>query len=243
MWCSAESDTDFPVKSSSGKTLFYFEKKSRGRITYDQQCLIIVLRFGGLLLLLLFIYLLLIPGTEKNIKGSYFSFGVVAGDPAAHLSFPFLLNLRQFELFDPTIYGSNLVQRSLGDFLINSLFFCWIVLFTWYKVQNIKNLIQRLPRWIKWLAGILSLCLLIYSTFILSSVIRSIVADSKISFDVTNFESLDRYTVVGFLVLACLSFLIIILHSYCSVSYCRFSAIISGRYILLSAFRDWLILR
>ena len=62
-----------------------------------------------------------------------------------------------------------------------------------------------MPPWLKWIAGILSLCLLIYSTFILSSVIRSIVADSKISFDVTNFFSLNRYTVAGFIVLATLS--------------------------------------
>jgi two-component system, NtrC family, nitrogen regulation sensor histidine kinase NtrY len=119
--------------------------------------------------------------------------------------FPELLNLRQFELFDPSIYGSNIVQRSLGDLLMNAIFFCWIVLFTWYKVHHIPNLIEKWPPWVKWTSGILSVCLLIYSTFIVSSVIRSIVADSKISFDVTNAYSLDSYTVVGFIVLATLS--------------------------------------
>ncbi len=119
--------------------------------------------------------------------------------------FPQLLNLRQFELFDPSIYGSNFIQRSLGDLFMNSAFFCWLVLFTWYKVHHIKNVFGQVPRWLFIVAGIFSLCLLIYSTFILSSVIRSIVADSRISFDVTNFFSLNRYTVVGFIVLATLS--------------------------------------
>src|SRR5690606_4956141 len=119
--------------------------------------------------------------------------------------FPELLNLRQFELFDPQIYGANTVHRSLGDLLMNSAFFCWIVLFTWYKVQHLKNVISPLPFWFRAAAGVLALCLLIYSTFVLSSVIRSIVADSKISFDVTNFSSLNRYTGVGFIVLATLS--------------------------------------
>jgi hypothetical protein len=36
-------------------------------------------------------------------------------------------------------------------------------------------------------------------------VIKSLVADSKISFDVTNFFGLNRYSVFGFVVLACLS--------------------------------------
>jgi two-component system nitrogen regulation sensor histidine kinase NtrY len=120
-------------------------------------------------------------------------------------SFPDLLNLRQFELFDPSIYGSNVIQRSLGDLLMNAVFFCWLILFAWYKVQHMKNISLNWPSWLQWAAGILSLFMLIYSTFIVSSVIRSIVADSKISFDVTNFFSLDQYTVVGFIVLATLS--------------------------------------
>ena len=33
--------------------------------------------------------------------------------------FPDMLALRQFELFDPTIYGSSLVLSSLGDLLIH----------------------------------------------------------------------------------------------------------------------------
>jgi two-component system nitrogen regulation sensor histidine kinase NtrY len=119
--------------------------------------------------------------------------------------FPGMLNLRQFELFDPTIYGSNLIQRSLGDLLLNSVFFCWFVLFAWSKLQYKDRLGVNLPSWLRWVVGIASLCFLIYSTFILSSVIRSIVADSKISFDVTDFFSLNSYTVVGFIVLACLS--------------------------------------
>src|SRR6185503_5770476 len=48
--------------------------------------------------------------------------------------FPF--NLRQFELFDPKVYGSNPIHRSLGDLLINSAFFCWLVLFSWQKIRS-----------------------------------------------------------------------------------------------------------
>ena len=50
--------------------------------------------------------------------------------------YPGLLNLRQFELFNPVIYGSNAIQRSLGDLLINSILFCWIVLFAWSKLRH-----------------------------------------------------------------------------------------------------------
>ena len=200
------SVTEFPVKSLSGKILFYFDKKTSGAVPYNNG-LTIVLRFSGLLLLLLFIHLVAESFAGRKIwKGILFlGLSLLVIRLIIYL-FPALLNLRQFELFDPSIYGSNVVQRSLGDLLLNSCFFCWLILFTWYKVQHKKNIVDWLPyRWLKIGSGIFCLCLLIYSTFILSSVIRSIVADSKISFDVTNFFSLNWYTVVGFIVLATLS--------------------------------------
>ncbi|MEO5945536.1 MAG: ATP-binding protein, partial [Chitinophagaceae bacterium] len=119
--------------------------------------------------------------------------------------FPLLLNLRQFEFFSPLIYGSNFVQRSLGDLFINVILFGWIILFAWSRLQDKKNYSASIPTKIKWIAGLLALLILVTSTFMLASVIRSLVADSKISFDVTNFFSLNRYTLAGFFILAGLS--------------------------------------
>ncbi len=197
--------TEFPVKSISGKTLFYFDKKTTGVVPYNN-ALTILLRFSGLLMLLLFVHLIAESLSQKKIwKGVLFLALSLLVIRLFIYWVPSLLNLRQFELFDPSVYGSTFVQRSLGDLLMNSVFFCWLVLFTWYKVQRMESFISQWPQWLKLLTGIVSLIMLIYSTFIISSVIRSIVADSKISFDVTNFWSLDRYTVVGFFVLATLS--------------------------------------
>lgn len=197
--------TEFPVKSVSGKTLFYLDKKSAGAVPYNNR-LTIILRFSGLLLLLLFVHLVAESLARKKIwKGVLFLAISLVGIRLLVYLFPGLLNLRQFELFDPQIFGANTVQRSLGDLLLNSTFFCWFVLFTWYKVNQLKKIISPLPFWIRAMAGVCALCFLIYSTFILSSVIRSIVADSKVSFDVTNFSSLNKYTGVGFIVLATLS--------------------------------------
>lgn len=173
---------------------------------YNSQ-LTIFLRFGALLFLLVFFYVLAESTAEK--KGVWKSVGLLAllllAFRLATYYFPLLLNLRQFELFSPVIYGSNPVQRSLGDLLINSILFCWVVLFAWSKLSKIKNPATDFSTRLKWVSGIVSLCLLIFSTFILAAVIRSLVADSKISFDVTDFFSLNRYTVGGFAVLSCLS--------------------------------------
>ncbi|MEO7924153.1 MAG: ATP-binding protein [Chitinophagaceae bacterium] len=198
--------TGFPVKTAAGEVLFYLEKKPVAAVAYNDRRTIL-LRFGGVLFLFLFIYLF--AESVARRKGPWKAIGLLSFLLIAIRVFtyyyPGILNLRQFELFSPVIYGSNAIQRSLGDLLINSILFCWVVLFAWSKLRYVERPGQSFPVKIRWFAGVLSLCLLIFSTFILATVIRSMVADSKISFDVTNFFSLNRFTVVGFFVLACLS--------------------------------------
>ena len=203
----SSTPTDFPVHSLSGQVLFYLGRKAIGAVPYNDK-LTLFLRFSAIILLLFFIHL----SAESVVKQK----GVWRGVGLLAISllllrmiiyfFPYILNLRQFELFDPSIYGSNIVQRSLGDLLINASFFCWLIVFAWSKLQNKQNITERFSVTFRWVAGIVALFLLIFSTFLLATVIRSMVADSKISFDVTDFFSLNEYTVVGFVVLACLSF-------------------------------------
>jgi two-component system nitrogen regulation sensor histidine kinase NtrY len=54
-------------------------------------------------------------------------------------------------------------------------------------------------------AGVVALFFLMIVTFQFANVVRSLIADSRISFNVIDFFSLDIYTVVGFIVLALLS--------------------------------------
>ena len=227
----SETVTDFPVKTVSGKTLFYLSKKTAVSIPYNDRKTIL-LRFGGVLLLFLFIHLLAESVFQKNRTWRAIGFLAVTlvVFRLATYYFPSILNLRQFELFSPIIYGSNAIQRSLGDLLINAILFCWVVLFAWSKLRYIENPGANFSTKLKWAAGIVALCLLIFSTFILATVIRSLVSDSKISFDVTNFFSLNRYTITGFFVLACLS-----------LSYYYFSQLLFRFVFPLFAGKDFLI--
>jgi len=202
----SEEATDFPVRSPSGNILFYLNKKKFSAVPYNDTTTIL-LRFCGLLLMLFFFHLLAV--SVSVVKGNWKGIGMLAGILVLlriiTYFYPELLNLRQFELFDPRIYGSSTIHRSLGDLLINAVLFCWIVLFAWSRLRHQENLSARFPGWLKWVSGLLSLFLLIYSTFILATVVRSLIADSKISFDVTDFFSLDRHTIAGFAALAFLS--------------------------------------
>ena len=180
----SEKITEFPVKSVSGKILYYVDKKISGVLPYSNR-VTILLRLAAILFLFLFIYLLVESVTKS--KGPWKATGllilILMVFRLLTYYFPFIFNQRQFEIFSPMIYGSNIVQRSLGDLLVNAILFCWIVLFAWSKLQFGGKQIGGHPLKLKWITGIFSLYLLILSTFVLASVIRSLVADSKISFD------------------------------------------------------------
>src|SRR5581483_7260577 len=118
---------------------------------------------------------------------------------------PGVLNLRQFELFDPTIYGSSVVLSSLGDLVINAFLFCWMILFIRRELSD-YTIPQSIHRWKNWCWIIIGLTLLVVTTFEFANVVQSLVTDAKISFNVTNFFSLlDNYSFVGFIALAALA--------------------------------------
>jgi two-component system, NtrC family, nitrogen regulation sensor histidine kinase NtrY len=198
--------TEYPVKDVHGQHAFYLSKKGVGAVPYNN-FFTIILRLGAVLFLFLFFDRF--ADYVARRKGAWVSIGVLAGSLVLFrfitYVYPSILNLRQFALFDPAIYGSNAIQRSLGDLFVNSALFCWVILFAWSKLRNTNDPVSGFPRPVKWAVGVISVCLLIGSTLLLASIIRSMVADSKISFDVTDFFSLNEYTVVGFIVLACLT--------------------------------------
>jgi len=195
-----------PVHSLAGNILFYLNKKDYVAIPYND-LITIALRLGGLFLLLLFIHLVAESLARRTKAWKAISFLGLCLILLRFIMYemPFLLNQRQFTLFDPSIYGSDIIQRSLGDLLVNAIVFCWIVVFAWSKTSHKEYFgILGSKRW-KWVVGGASLVLLILSTFLLANTIRSMVADSKISFNVTDFDSINIFSVVGFIVLACLS--------------------------------------
>ncbi len=119
--------------------------------------------------------------------------------------FPVPLDFRQYELFNPTEYGSLPGVRSLGDLLINSGLFLWLVLFTRHFLQAKQIMLTQLDKLYRWLFIITGILLLLGATYVTGHTIRSTVSDPKISFDVINFFTLNSYTLFGFLVLGSLS--------------------------------------
>jgi two-component system, NtrC family, nitrogen regulation sensor histidine kinase NtrY len=196
------SPSPFPVRNRIGQTLFYLVKtESYHAAKYSLMLLLIV--FAGMLLLLVVIHNMALAISENYnrwagiifLVATLFCFRIIT------YYFPGLFHFRQYELFDPTIYSSNFILRSLGDLLINALLFCWIVLFIRqeideYSFPQFRGFIKR------GLVIVATMAVLVSTTFMFADIVQSLVADARISFNVTNFFSLTIYSFVGFIVLA-----------------------------------------
>ncbi len=202
----SDTPTELEVTSISGKKLFYLKEVTHSRVMVTDT-ITILFRLAALILLLVYLHIVAENITRKRraLHGILFlALGFLVLRIIIY-QFPGLFSFRQFDLFDPLIYAANDINASLGDLLINSILLCWLIIFAWFNLGPV----QRVPSFLKdnWVYawGVFFIFILIFFSFQFANIIRSLVSDSKISFNVTNFFSLDKYTVIGLIVLALLS--------------------------------------
>lgn len=194
------------IKSIYGNALFYVkEKKEATQLQGNGFSLLLKIVASFLILLFVHLCAVFLAIRKRFVYGFVFLVGSILLLRIISYSVPIPFNLRQLELFDPTIYGSSNILRSLGDLLINSGLFVWVVLFTRSQIQD-KNLQFNLRKpQHKWVLLACGALILVMATFICSNILASLIADSQISFDVINFFSLNIYSVVGFAVICCIA--------------------------------------
>ena len=195
----------FPVRNREGQTLFYLTKTESYHAAKFSLLLLLVV-FAGVLLLMVVIHNMAHGIAEKysRLAGIVFLVLTLICIRIITYYFPGIFHFRQYELFDPTIYSSNFILRSLGDLLINALLFCWIVLFIQQEIGEYRIPLFRVFSK-RALVIIGTMTLLVIITFLFADIVQSLVADARISFNVTNAFSLTIYSVISFIVLAALA--------------------------------------
>lgn len=198
--------TRYPVQSMDGAILFYLQPKSVIE-HFNSNWLTLLLTILGTLLLLFFLHNVAIAISKERgaVAGVSFMVLLMIGLRTLSYFFPIPVDFRQYELFDPIIYGSNFISRSLGDLLINSVLFFWLVLFASIQFSKKPFRLGIEKKIWRRIAVIILLVIMVFVTLVVGHIIRSLVADSQISFDVTDFFSLTQYSVFGFIVLCCVT--------------------------------------
>lgn len=196
----------FPVKNREGQTLFYLVKTESYHAAKFSILLLLVV-FSGVLLLMVVIHNMAHGIAEKynSLAGIGFLVVTLVCIRIVTYYFPGIFHFRQYELFDPTIYSSNFILRSLGDLLINSLLFCWIVIFIQQEIGEYRFPLYRVFSK-RALVIVATMTLLVVTTFLFADVVQSVVTDGRISFNVTNAFSITIYSLISFIILAALAF-------------------------------------
>jgi two-component system, NtrC family, nitrogen regulation sensor histidine kinase NtrY len=198
--------TVLPIFTSSGVPLIYLTKKPGYQAPAHVWPIPLTI-LVGLLLVLIIIHNIAHEVSERWGKwwGIVFLVTTIVLMRAIVYMVPELLNLRQFDLFDPTIYSSSVILNSLGDLVINSFLFCWIIMFIRRELSD-YTIPQSVHRWKNWLLMGIGVGMLVITTFLFANIVQSLVTDAKISFNVTNFFSLlKNYSFLGFIALAALA--------------------------------------
>ena len=196
---------DAAVVAANG--LYLFSVKNINANSKSNDRLTIWLRILSIIPLFIFLHFVVIKiNEEKGFKtASIFLIASLLFVRVLIYFFPGLLQLRTFELFDPSVYGSDIILRSLGDLLINAILFLWVIGFIRNHIGNIEFSKKRFSVLEQWIFLVVSAFVVLFVTYTGGSIIRSLVADSQIPFDVINFFSLNIYSVIGFLVLCCMA--------------------------------------
>ncbi len=190
--------TIYPLKNKDGTILLYLKKIDNNR-NVSNNWVYIICRLVVFLILSFLFYKI-----AKFIQGRYsFVFAFVFLTIFLIiwffiLSFTNLIfNHQILEYFDPSIFAANGVLQSLGNlslllFVVSFLILYWIIYYDGSIVIN-KNFGKiNIVVFIKLIA-------LVCSTFYTIWLCRVLIDNSKISFNVTNFFSLNFYSVIGFL--------------------------------------------
>ena len=194
------------IKSISGKPLFYINEKSWSAIEKNNS-LALFLYLLGLLLLLIDIHYTALHISKKHqpIKGILFFICCIFFLRGISYFFNQPINFRAYDLFNPAIYASGHVLKSLGDLLINGLLFTWIVLFIRLQLFQIEKTKKIFSNWRKWLVLFLLSSIIICINLSISKFIKSLIVDAQIPFDVIDFFSLNIFSVVAFFIICLLS--------------------------------------
>lgn len=193
-----------PVSLSDGKPLFYLIFNPQDIQKWTPDILFIILLVAAVLSSVSWLHLMIIR-LMRN-RSAVFGFLATLGVIAALRVYLYMagppFNMDTLLFFSPLLYASSSALPSFGDLFINTLCVLWLVIFitrhTPYKLYAAQVKAATIRRLLSVVIGAAIVLWLLFFT----GIVRSLVLDSSISFDVSHFSSINVYTVLGLLVIS-----------------------------------------
>jgi len=169
--------------------------------------LFILMLIAAVLASISWIHLMIIYLTRNrsSMMGFVITFSVIFIIRVSLNAYGIPFNLDTLLFFSPRLYASSSRLSSFGDLFIDTLCFLWLIIFitrhTPYRTyfDKFRGMPLRFG-----IALLLTVGMILY-IYLFVSIIRSLVLDSNISFDVSHFSAINIYTILGLLVICAIT--------------------------------------
>ncbi len=116
----------------------------------------------------------------------------------------FPIELQKLYLFNPKLYAYSFVAPSLGDLLINSILILYITIIFYKKVP--AKVFYLSKNRLSIIFSVISFLTIIFYSFLIKNLIKNVVINSDIPFNLNNTLSLDIYSFIAIIII-CIVFL------------------------------------
>ncbi|OSZ82440.1 hypothetical protein CAP35_03995 [Chitinophagaceae bacterium IBVUCB1] len=198
----------YAIKSTTdGQVLFYLKFNTNSLPQWIPDWLMMLLLAGALIASIAWLQLISINISRKrsNILGFAITVIVITGCRLLTYQFGMPFNLSNLPIFSPQIYATSDIHRSLGDLLLNALCVLWIVAYVVGNVSVGDISFGRVNKYWRYVLATIFSLLIIAAAFTFINLINSLVVDSAISFDASNFYSINKFTIYGLITVGVIS--------------------------------------
>jgi two-component system, NtrC family, nitrogen regulation sensor histidine kinase NtrY len=193
----------YAVRDEKAHTLFFLQINEQELPRWISDPLLILLIIAAVLASLTWITLIAVALAKngKHWKGLLLIVLSILLAKGAISVFGLPFSFGDTTLFSPQLYASSFLLPSLGDLIIDVLCILWLEIFllSYIPLDGIKPPSNFILKYV--IAAVVAVALS-SAAFATADLIRSLVIDSRISFDVSHFNTVTVYTVIGLFTLA-----------------------------------------
>ena len=193
----------YPVTMRDNSIIFYLHFNAADVQKWMPDAMFIMMLIAAMIISISWVQLMIIYLTRNKspLAGFFITFLLVLLFRVLLYVYGLPFNLDTLTFFSPRLYASSKYLSSFGDLFINTLCVLWIIVFitrhTGYKSYFIRLKNERL----RYFIALLLISTLLAYVYLFVNIIRSLILDSSISFDVSHFYAINIYTFLGLLVI------------------------------------------
>lgn len=187
------------VNASNGKPLFYlhFHRQDIQRWVPDATMIWLIIAAIVFSVSWLQLIIIRVVRARSSLSGFLITFGILATLRVIIYLKGFPFGLQNLKFFSPSLYASSMLLPSLGDMLLNALSLLWLVIFIVRHVPYRNVNVPIRSKALRVVIAILIIGMVVGYSFGFLNVIRSLVLDSNMSFDLSHFYAINGFTIIG----------------------------------------------